>query len=146
MNFLKKLYQSCWDIIKDDLLLMVLDFFAGNQIPKAITHTCLILIRKVDCPQTFNDLRPISLSNFSCKIISSLLNQRLSPLLHKLISPNQTGFIKGRSITDNITMTQEMVHNISKPSAYGNVVLKLGMAKAYDRVSWEYLCMVLRHF
>lgn len=123
---------------------MILDFFAGNQIPKAITHTCLTLFPKVDCPQSFTELRPISLSNFSCKIISKMMNQRLSPLMQKLVSPNQTGFIKGRSITENIMPTQDMVHNITKPSPYGNVVLKLDMAKAYDRVSWEYLCQVLR--
>lgn len=120
-------------------MLMILDFFAGNQIPKAFTHTCLVLIPKVDYPQSFTKLRPISLSNFSCKIMSKLVNQRLSPLMQKLVSLNQTGFIKGRSITKNI-----MVHNIVKPSASRNVVLKLDMAKAYDRVSWEYLCQVLR--
>ncbi|XP_019227829.1 PREDICTED: uncharacterized protein LOC109209105 [Nicotiana attenuata] len=140
-----KFYHSCWDIIKDDLLLMINDFFAGNQIPKAMTHTCLILIPKVDNPQAFNELRPIILGNFSCKIISSLMNQRLSPLMDKLISPYQTGFIKGRSITENIMMTQDMVHNITN-STHGNVVLKVDMAKAYDRVSWEYLYNIMRHF
>lgn len=139
-----KFYQSCWDIIKIDLLLMVLDFFVGTTIPRAITHSCLILIPKVKNPQSFTDLRPISLSNVSCKIISKLVNQRLSPLMHKLITPNQTGFIKGRSITENIMLTQDMIHNINKPSDHGNVVLKLDMTKAYDRVSWEYLCQILR--
>lgn len=86
-------YHSCCDIIKDDLLLMVIDFLAGNQIPKAITHTCLILVPKVDFPQAFNELRPFSLNNFSCKIISSLINHRLSKIMNKLISPNQIDFI-----------------------------------------------------
>lgn len=74
-----------------------------------------------------------------------LVNQRLSSLMQKLVSPNQTRFIKGRSITKNIMLTQDMVHNIVKPSASGNVVLKFDMAKAYNRVFWEYLCQVLRH-
>ncbi|KAM3288257.1 hypothetical protein P3S67_021687 [Capsicum chacoense] len=117
---------------------------SGNQIPKAITHTCLILIPKVECPQTFNELRPISLNNFSCTIISSLINKKLSLLMDKLIFPNQTSFIKGRSIIENIILTQDIVHNISKSSPVGNVILKLDMVKAYDRVSWEYLCEVLR--
>lgn len=43
-------------------------------------------------------------------------------------------------------LTQEMVHNINRTSSDGNVVLKMDMAKAYDRVSWEYLCRALRHF
>ncbi|XP_019261255.1 PREDICTED: uncharacterized protein LOC109239187 [Nicotiana attenuata] len=84
-------------------------------IPKAITHTCLIYC--------------LRLSAYS---------------LSKLTSPNQIGFIKGRSITDNIMMTQDIVHNITKPSPRGNFVLKLHMTKAYDGVSWEYLFHVLR--
>lgn len=132
-GFSGKFYHFCWDIIKDDLLLMISDFFAGNLIPRSITHTCLILIPKVDSPQAFTDLRPISLSNFSYKIISSLMNKRLSILMNNLISSNQTGFIKGRSINENIMLTQDMVHNISKPSSHENMILKLDMTKAYDR-------------
>lgn len=39
-----------------------------------------------------------------------------------------------------------MVHNITKPSLQWNVVLKVDMTKAYARVSWEYLCKIMRHF
>lgn len=56
------------------------------------------------------------------------MNQRLGPLMQKLESPCQTGFIKGRAITKNIMLTQEMVHNINQ--APHNVVMKLDMAKA----------------
>ncbi|XP_009621758.1 uncharacterized protein [Nicotiana tomentosiformis] len=97
----------------------------------------------VECPQSFTELRPISLSNFSCKILSKLVNWRLSPLMQKLVSPNQTGFIKGRSITKNIMLTQDMVHNIAKPSSGGNVILKLDMAKAYDKNYYPDLWMAL---
>lgn len=44
--------------------------------------TCLILISKMDNPRAFTDLLPISLSNFSCKIISSLVNRRLNSLMN----------------------------------------------------------------
>lgn len=98
-------------------------------------HTCLILLSKVDCPQYFTKLRPISLSNFSFKINSKLVNQRLSLLMHKLISPIQIDFIKGRPITENILITRDMIHNINMSSPFGNVVLKLDMVKVHDRVS-----------
>lgn len=54
--------------------------------------------------------------------------------MHKIISPYHIGFIKGRSISDNILLTQELVHNINKSPNLGNVVIKLNMTKAYDRV------------
>ncbi|XP_075088224.1 uncharacterized protein LOC142170259 [Nicotiana tabacum] len=93
-GFSTKFYQTCWGIIKGDLIRMIKTFFSGDSIPKSITHTCLVLLPKIDNPKTMSDLRPISLGNVSCKIISKLLNSRLSPLLPKLISSNQFGFIK----------------------------------------------------
>ncbi|XP_060201107.1 uncharacterized protein LOC132629772 [Lycium barbarum] len=98
----------------------------------------------VKSPQAFSDLRPISLSNFSCKILSKLINGRLTSIMDKIISQNQSGFMKGRSISENITLTQEMVHNMNKAEPNDNVVMKLDMAKAYDRVSWTYMCHVLK--
>lgn len=75
-----------------------------------------------------------------------MLNTRLAKVIHKTISLNQVGFIKGRSIFDNIMLTQKIVHNIGKNNINGNVVLKLEMAKAFDRVDCKYLCQVLKSF
>ncbi|XP_049381372.1 uncharacterized protein LOC125845930 [Solanum stenotomum] len=41
-------------------------------------------------------------------------------------------------------LAQEIIHQIKKPNIGSNVVIKLDMAKAYDRVSWPYICLVLR--
>lgn len=60
------------------------------------------------------------------------------------IKGNQTRFVKGRSISENIMLAQEIIHQIKKPVIGGNVILKLDMAKAYDRVSWFYICIVMR--
>lgn len=103
----RKVYHTCWEIINEDLLLMLFDFFAGTPLPRSFTNTCLVMLPKVECPHEFNELRPISLSNFSYKIISNFMNHRLGPLMQKFVSPCQTGFIKGRSITENIILTQE---------------------------------------
>jgi len=119
-------------------------FIGGAELPKFYTHTCLVMIPKVESPQYFTDLRPISLCNLTSKIISKILNSRLSPILPKIISNNQSGFIKGRAISENILLAQEIINDIKKPNRGGNVVIKLDMTKAYDRVSWTYLCMVMR--
>lgn len=56
-------------------------------------------------------------------------------MLHKIISVNLTSFIKGRNIVENILLTQEIIRNINKRNKHRNVVVKLNMKKAYDRVS-----------
>ncbi|XP_059315804.1 uncharacterized protein LOC132066519 [Lycium ferocissimum] len=68
---------------------------------------------------------------------------KLEKVLPTLISPHQAGFVKGRSIIENVLLTQEIVTDIRKRGKPANLVLKLDMAKAYDRVSWSFLTKVL---
>lgn len=67
-------------------------------------------------------------------------------MLTKIISPEQGVFLPGRSIFENINLTQETIHSINKPSYAGNVVMKIDMAKAYDSVDWNILLHILRLF
>ncbi|KAK6781998.1 hypothetical protein RDI58_019794 [Solanum bulbocastanum] len=137
-------FQKCWDIIKQELLVVVFAFFNGQMLPKYFTHACLVLLPKVKHPNKLAENRPISLSNFITKIISKLLCSRLAPILPNLISFKQSGFVRERSIFENMMLAQEIIHQIKKPTIGSNVVIKLDMAKAYDRVSWSYICIILR--
>uniref|UniRef100_A0A0V0IU37 Putative ovule protein n=1 Tax=Solanum chacoense TaxID=4108 RepID=A0A0V0IU37_SOLCH len=141
-----KFYQVCWSIIKEDLLAAVQSFFCGHVMPKFMSHACLVLLPKTEQPSRFTELRPISLSNFTNKIISRVLSMRLATVLPLLVSDNQSGFVRGRSITESIMLAQEITQGIKKPHIGSNVVIKLDMAKAYDRVSWSFTCLVLRRF
>lgn len=123
-------YQRSWSIIANDLHRAVMAFFKGAILPKFYTHTCLIMIPKVDHPQKFSDLRPISLCNVSSKIIAKILNARLANILPRIISKNQSGFVKGRAITESILLARENINDIKKPNRGGNVVIKLDMTKA----------------
>uniref|UniRef100_M1CSU0 Non-LTR retroelement reverse transcriptase n=1 Tax=Solanum tuberosum TaxID=4113 RepID=M1CSU0_SOLTU len=127
-----------------DIVRTVRDFFAANSLPKSITHTNLVLIPKKSNVQSFSDMRPISLSSFVNKIFSSIIHDRLQDILPKIISSNQSGFVKGRSIIENVLLTQELISYISKRGKPSNVVIKLDMAKAYDRVSCFFLMKILR--
>ncbi|XP_019223731.1 PREDICTED: uncharacterized protein LOC109205471 [Nicotiana attenuata] len=141
-----KFFQTCWDIIKEDITDFVQAVFNCRRLTKFFSHTCLVLIPKVDSPSSFSNLRPISLSKFTAKIISKILSRRLNPILGKLISENQSGFVKGRLITENILQAQEIAQGVNKKNRGGNVIIKLDMAKAYDRISWTFLMAVMRKF
>ncbi|KAG6421540.1 hypothetical protein SASPL_118096 [Salvia splendens] len=64
--------------------------------------------------------------------------------LARVISPNQSGFVKGRLLNDNALLAQEMFHELARCSPAPNVAVKIDMAKAYDRVQWPFLFKVLR--
>ncbi|XP_060210293.1 uncharacterized protein LOC132637177 [Lycium barbarum] len=82
-------FQKCWSIVEHDLVSMVKAVYKGTPMPKYFTSTCLILIPKSQHPQEFSEFRPISLSNVTHKIVSKVLNNRLSKILPKIISSNQ---------------------------------------------------------
>lgn len=111
-GFTGKFYQTCWEILKDDITAMVRAFFVGQDLPRWVTHTNLILIPKKEQVEIFSYVRPISLSNFINKKISRVLHERLVTLLPGLISSNHVGFVKERSIVENILLTQEIVTDI----------------------------------
>ncbi|XP_015054774.1 uncharacterized protein LOC107001125 [Solanum pennellii] len=137
-------FQMYWHIIKDDLMGVVKVFISGKIIPKYFSHSCIILLPKVSNQNKLTEFRPISQSNFTCKIISKLVNTTVTPILPSLISSSRSGFVNGRSILENLTLGQEIIQRIKKPNIGSNFIIKLGMAKAFDRVSWSYMCLVLR--
>lgn len=93
-----KFYQSCFDIIKKDLLAVVKSYFNGQDMPSYMTDVCLILLLKVVHPKKLKDYRPISFSYFYNKINSTIMSIRLDTILPSLIYDNQSSFIRGRII------------------------------------------------
>ncbi|KAL3354029.1 hypothetical protein AABB24_018605 [Solanum stoloniferum] len=140
LAILPMLLEHCVDISN-----MVRVFFYGQELPRFITYTNMILILK-KVVDNFGDLRPISLSTFTNKIISRMLHERLVAVLPGIISQHQAGFMKGRSITENVFLAQEIVRDINRRNKLTNVVVELYMTKAYDRVSWIFLSKVLISF
>ncbi|KAG6488356.1 hypothetical protein ZIOFF_049599 [Zingiber officinale] len=139
-------YRACWEIVGEDVLQAVMDFFRGAELPRGMASTTIVLIPKVDSAQRWQDFRPISLCNVSYKIISKLMAQRMASVIGKVISPAQSGFVPGRLISDNILMAQELDHKLNYHIRGGNLILKLDMTKSYDRVQWGVLFRVMAAF
>lgn len=91
-------FKKCWQIIKTNLMGLLNTFLSSQMIPKYYSHSWIVLLPKVNNLSKLTEIRAISLSNFTRKIISNLLCNRLRPILPSLISPNQSGIVKGRSI------------------------------------------------
>nr|XP_027075880.1 uncharacterized protein LOC113699725 [Coffea arabica] len=85
-------------------------------------------------PQDFTQYRPISLCNFANKIFLKLMSVRLAKILPRIISPQRSGLVQGRQIVDNFLLAQELLTDIKKANQGGNVLIKLDMMKAYDRL------------
>ncbi|XP_016177721.1 uncharacterized protein LOC107620010 [Arachis ipaensis] len=66
-------------------------------------------------------------------------------VMNRLISDNQSAFVKGRLISDNVLIAHEFMHSL-KNKRYGewDLALKLDMNKAYDRVEWSFVGNVMK--
>ncbi|XP_042023118.1 uncharacterized protein LOC121770454 [Salvia splendens] len=142
-GFSATFYQACWPIVGRDVVEAIAQFFNGAYLPRSVTATNIVLIPKKASPETWADYRPISLCNVFNKIITKVLTARLAPYLPQVISPNQSGFVKGRLLNDNVLLAQEMFHEIARCSPAPNVAIKIDMAKAYDMIQWDFLIKVL---
>jgi len=113
-------------------------------VPADWNNTNVVLIPKGKNPECIKDFRPISLCNIIYKIVSKILANRLKVFLGEIISQNQSAFVPGRLITDNVLIAYEVTHFIkNKRNGDGYMAIKLDMSKAYDRVEQNFLKAML---
>lgn len=145
-GFGSNFYITCWDIVKNDVLEAAREFFDGVSLPRFFTSSFIVLIPKVQDPQSFDKFKPISLCSVAYKIFAKIIVMRLFSIVHKVVSHEQGAFVFGRSIFENITLAQEMVYSLNKKMVGGNIMVKIDMTKAYDKVNWDFLMKVLMAF
>jgi hypothetical protein len=139
-GFTAGFYQRQWPLVNEDICYAVLDFLNGGDMPEVVNNTILILIPKVKNPQDLTQFRPIALCNVLYKICSKVITNRLLGFLDDIISEEQSAFVPGRLITDNVLIAYESIHYLKNKRGKTSVcAVKLDMAKAYDRVEWIYL-------
>jgi hypothetical protein len=138
-------YKQFWELCGKEIFQASKEWLLQGRLPKNLNNTNIVLIPKVENLTSMKDLRPISLCNVLYKIISKVLANRLKPLLTRYISIEQSAFVEGRSILDNVMVAMETIHHMKSKikGKVGEVALKIDISKAYDRVDWNYLMNVM---
>ena len=88
--------------------------------------------------------RPISLLNTTYKLISLCITNRIRPLLPKLISPEQKGFMSGRSISDCTRLMFDLVYECQQQNIEGLIVL-VDFEKAFDSLFRDFILKTLKN-
>uniref|UniRef100_A0A803PA31 Reverse transcriptase n=1 Tax=Cannabis sativa TaxID=3483 RepID=A0A803PA31_CANSA len=147
-GFNSHFYKVNWSAVRNDVISAASSFLNGSGNVAPLNNTLITLIPKVKQPKFISEFRPISLCNITYKIISKTIANRLKIVLNQLISPNQSAFLPGRLISDNIIIAQEVAHSIKLKTKgkKGWMAVELDMAKAFDEVEWPFIVAILQKF
>ena len=145
MDFLCFSFKNYENSLEKNVCGAMKEFYKAKQMLKEINSTFLCLIPKkigADSPDQF---RPINLCNSFYKIISKVLTSRLLLVIPSIISNKKSGFIPGRQILNSVILTHENIHSLCSSNNQG-FIMKVDIAKAYDRVEWAFLTKILHAF
>jgi hypothetical protein len=98
-----------WNLIKGEVGVMFNQFFTSANLPRNFSSYFITLIPKVDSPFRIGDFRPISLVGSLYKLLAKVLASRLANVMDKLISPNQSAFIRGRQLEDGVVAVNKII-------------------------------------
>ena len=133
-------YQNTWETTGDPLFRFVSAFLDSGILPEVTNDTLLVLIPKTKFPKVLSQFRPHQFVSGLLKGNNKTLANRLKKIMQSMIGPNQSSFVPGRQITDNIIIYQEVLHSMRKSKVgKGIMLIKIDLEKAYDRLSWPFI-------
>ncbi len=123
-------FKWYWDTVKYKICEGFLDIVTTGILPQQLGEGLIFLIPKGgEQSDEIQKWRPITLLNTIYKLLAKTISLRLQPTLPQLLHVSQTGFIKERSILDNIVTFWELTA----------LAKNIDFEKAYDNVDWDVL-------
>ena len=132
-------YKFFWTDIKTLLLESIQYAFQKGELSIEQKRGILTLIPKKDKDRLYlKNWRPITLLNTDYKIIAKVLSTRLQNVLPHIIDEDQTGYIKGRFIGQNIRIIEDILYFVEKEKLPG-IILTIDFEKAFDSINWSFI-------
>ena len=133
-GFTSEFYKFFWPELKQDMTSSFNDAFQKGTLSVSQRRGITSLIPKKDKDKTLlENLRPISLLNVDYKILTKAIAKRLVKILPKIINHDQTGYIKGRFIGENIRLIQDIMSD-TKTMENTGIAIFLDFRKAFDTI------------
>ena len=102
------------------------------------------LYKKKD-PTEISNYRPITLLNTDYKILTKALALQLVDKITHLVHPDQAGFIRNRSIFNQIRLANAII-DYAEVTQENGAIVALDQEKAYDKIKHDYLWATMNKF
>ncbi|GJR08348.1 sodium/hydrogen exchanger 6 [Tanacetum coccineum] len=126
------------DVTNDEIKSVM--FSMGDDRFWALTDLLLLSLRKLGMWWVVISL--VLLGTFSPMIIVNRVKEGLGDI----ISINQSAFVLGRRISNNILLTQELMRNYHRRRGPTRCAFKVDIQKAYNTIDWNFLETILVGF
>ena len=87
---------------------------------------------------------PLTLLDTVYKIASETIANRMKTILDLFMNKDQTGFIKGRSIVENLRVKYDVMKFTEEQKLPGLIML-IDFEKAFDSLSWNFFYKCLKY-
>ena len=142
-GFTVEFFKFFWGEIGNFVVRSLNEGFEKKEMSITQREGIIICIPKGDKPREYlKNWRPISLLNVVYKIGSSAIANRIKTVLPNLINEDQTGFVPGRYIGDNIRLIYDIIHHLESENQPG-LIVSIDFEKAFDSVNWKFMNTVL---
>ena len=145
-GFSAEFYKFFWNDLGTEMTASFNHAFQTGSLSISQKRGIISLIPKKNKEATLlENLRPISLLNVDYKILTKSIAKRLEKVLPKIINSDQTGYIKGRFIGENVRLIQDVMFYTKREEQPG-IAIFLDFRKAFDTIEWNYLQTALKTF
>ncbi|KAL9974209.1 hypothetical protein ACROYT_G011222 [Oculina patagonica] len=145
-GFTVEFYKFFYDLLGENLLACLNEAYEVNELTISQRRGIITLLPKEDGSLLdLHNWRPITLLNVDFKIAAKAIAKRLEKFLPNLIHPDQTGFVKGRYIGENIRLISDVL-DYTKEKKIPGILLALDFRKAFDSLEWPFILRILDAF
>ena len=145
-GFVAAFYKIHWDNISNELIEAYNYAFEAGRLHDSAKRGILSLLpKKGKEVLLIKNWHPLTMLTLDYKILSKVLDNRLKPVLARLIQPYQTGFMEGRYILTNILKMSEIMGEMERKQLTG-ILMSIDFEKCFDMIEHTAINGALNYF
>ena len=144
-GFTAEFFAFFWGDFGDIIVDYINDAKASGQLFISHRRGVLKLVPKKGNQMLLKNKRPICLLDVLYKLIAKVMAIRLSRVIDQIVDKNQTGFIRGRYIGENLRLVADVIEYCNMDDQEG-ILLAIDFRNAFDTLEHQFMIHALECF